>query len=144
MPKIIKKQEVLGFEGISISDLLDKAFLSKIEKMKLNIFPMSLVFMVEENIKDKSITLKNSNVILKCNENILNNNLMSNTIDNIFNFYLIKNSISNTIESYQKISNDKSISNKLTNNFHIVNNVIQNNLNLYVIDNDKNIRLYRR
>jgi hypothetical protein len=98
----------------------------------------------EENIKDKSITLKNSNVILKCNENILNNNLMSNTIDNIFNFYLIKNSISNTIESYQKISNDKSISNKLTNNFHIVNNVIQNNLNLYVIDNDKNIRLYRR
>jgi len=98
----------------------------------------------EENINDKSNTLKNSNVIIKCNQYMLNNNLVSNTIDNIFNLYLIKNSIDNTIESYQKFINDKSISNKLTNKFNIINNVIQNNLSLYVINNDKNIRLYRR
>ena len=43
----------------------------------------------------------------------------------------------------QKFINDKSISNKLTNNFNIMNNVIKNNLSLYVINNDKNITLNR-
>jgi len=55
MPKIVKKQEVLCFEGISISDFLDKKFLEKIREQNLEIDPISLVFMVE-NKKDKEIS----------------------------------------------------------------------------------------
>jgi len=46
MPKIIKKREILCFEGISISDFLDKKFLDKLKKEGLDMDPINLVFMV--------------------------------------------------------------------------------------------------
>jgi len=48
MPKVIKKQEVLCFEGISILDFLDKTFLEKIKSEGIDIKPISIVFIVKD------------------------------------------------------------------------------------------------
>ncbi|GBE20554.1 hypothetical protein BMS3Abin17_01295 [archaeon BMS3Abin17] len=55
MTKIVRKQEILCFEGISISDLLDKNFLKKLSEKDLKIDPISLVFMVKEMNEKKEI-----------------------------------------------------------------------------------------
>ena len=48
MPKIIKKEEILGFEGIVVSDFIKKEFLEKIANEKLDMIPISLIFIANE------------------------------------------------------------------------------------------------
>ena len=48
MPRIIKKQEVLCFEGITISNFLNKKLLQRLKEKKLDITPISLIFIVKE------------------------------------------------------------------------------------------------
>jgi len=55
MPKIIKKQEVLCFEGLSISDFLDKGFLKKIKDAGLDMEAINVVFMVRKDKEKKGL-----------------------------------------------------------------------------------------
>ena len=48
MPKIIKKQEALLFQGVTISELLNKQFLDKMNEKKLLAEPVTLVFMITD------------------------------------------------------------------------------------------------
>jgi hypothetical protein len=52
MPKIIKKEEIVLFEGLRISDFLDKEFLKKVEKIGLEVDAINLVLMVNGNKKE--------------------------------------------------------------------------------------------
>lgn len=47
MPKIIKKQEFLYFDGLLISDFLDKNFLNKIKEKGLDMDAITLIFMIK-------------------------------------------------------------------------------------------------
>lgn len=53
MPRLIKKEEVSLFEGISIRDLLKDNFLERIKEKKLNIDPVALVLMVFDEKENK-------------------------------------------------------------------------------------------
>ena len=53
MPRLIKKEEVLLFEGISLINLLKDSFLEKIKEKKLHIEPVAMVFMVFDEKDDK-------------------------------------------------------------------------------------------
>lgn len=56
MPKIIKNQEVLLFQGISLNDIIKEEFLKKIQDKKLDIEPISLVLIAcEQNEKSKKM-----------------------------------------------------------------------------------------
>lgn len=53
MSKIVRKQESVLFEGIRISDFLDKKFLEKLKKEELELLPVSLVFIATEKEENK-------------------------------------------------------------------------------------------
>lgn len=53
MPRIVKKEEVLCFEGSALSDFLNKKFLEKIEEKKLDLLPINLIFIATEKEKGK-------------------------------------------------------------------------------------------
>ena len=53
MQRLIRKEEVLLFEGISIKELLKENFLEKIKEKKLHIDPVAMVLMVFDEKDDK-------------------------------------------------------------------------------------------
>ncbi len=53
MPKLIKKEEVLCFEGITLSSFLNKKLLEKIKQHKLDMEPISLVFIATQKEEEK-------------------------------------------------------------------------------------------
>lgn len=57
MPTIkrLDKQEALSFEGIRLSDFLDKKFSDELKKEKLAILPASIVFIVKDKKEGKDI-----------------------------------------------------------------------------------------
>ena len=55
MPKILKKQEVLCFEGLTISNFLDKNFLDKIKKSGIDMDAINLIFMAKEKGQEGNI-----------------------------------------------------------------------------------------
>jgi len=48
MPKIIKNQEILLFQGVSLNEIIKEEFLKKIKEKKLDIEPVSLVLIAHE------------------------------------------------------------------------------------------------
>ncbi len=55
MPKIIKKKNIVYFEGISIKDFLVDKFLKKLKERNLHIEPISIVFIVSEKDSKKEV-----------------------------------------------------------------------------------------
>lgn len=62
MPKIENKKEIISFQGLVVSDFLDKKFLKKLGKIGKEIDSINLLFMVkEEKGKMYPIVLGHSN-----------------------------------------------------------------------------------
>lgn len=56
MPKIIKNQEVILFQGVSLNEIIKEEFLKKIRDNKLDIEPISLILIAcEQGEKQKKM-----------------------------------------------------------------------------------------
>ena len=56
MPRIIKNQEVLLFQGVSLNEILKEEFLNKVKEKKLDIEPISLILIAyEQDEKSKKM-----------------------------------------------------------------------------------------
>ena len=53
MSRIIKEREILTFEGLSLNDLLNEKFLEKINKKKLDLNPINIIFMAQKEEEGK-------------------------------------------------------------------------------------------
>ena len=53
MPRLIRKEEILLFDGISIKDLLKDNFLEKIKEKNLYIDPVAMVLIVFDEKENK-------------------------------------------------------------------------------------------